>query len=88
MKAFRQTAGAAQSGTGACTELLYDALDLAQEARAFMELSEIFARRGMALIAEYALQKAGGRLAYASALLDLADEVAGPAEDTLLLLAT
>lgn len=60
-------------------ELLYGVLDLTREASAFAELSQIFARHGLALMAEHALQKASGRLAYATALLDLADEVAGPA---------
>lgn len=70
--------------TEAREELLYDALDLTREASAFAELSQIFARRGLALIAEHALQKASGRLAYATALLDLADEVAGPAAPVIL----
>ncbi len=77
----------AGSTTHACTELLYDALDLTQEASALAELSQIFARRGLALMAEHALQKASGRLAYASALLDLADEVAGPGAQTTLAIA-
>jgi hypothetical protein len=35
-------------------------------------------------MAEHALQKASGRLAYAAALLDLADEIAGPGAQTIL----
>jgi prophage maintenance system killer protein len=74
----------AMGSTYACAELLYDALDLTGEACALTELSEIFARRGLALMAEHALQKASGRLAYAAALLDLADEIAGPGAQTIL----
>lgn len=83
MKTVPAKRGAMAMGpTYACAELLYDALDLTGEARALTELSEIFTRRGLALMAEHALQKASGRLAYASALLDLADDIAGPGTQT------
>jgi hypothetical protein len=67
----------AHNGSPDPAGLLLAVSSLLEEVRLFLELAQLFDRRGWSFWAAETLQRACGRLVYAGALLDLADQSHG-----------